>query len=239
MITTDSIKTLSTKYQTAELNVWREYMQHLFLSYFYQQPQAKEIYFKGGTALRIVYGSPRFSEDLDFGSTLHDVNEIETAMLHTLEEVKREGISSKILESKKTSGGYLALIEFELGQVTTTLRFEASFREKHLESDTDTVASDFIPPYLIHVLAQEQLVGGKIAALLDRKKPRDFYDLYYLLQKGFVSVQQKGLLGQVLPLVQSTKIDFTRELKEFLPVSHWAIIKDFKAVLERAIKRFM
>lgn len=239
MITNDTIKTLSTKYQTAELNVWREYMQHLFLSYFYQQPQAKEIYFKGGTALRIVYGSPRFSEDLDFGSTLHDVDEIETAMLHTLQEVQREGISSNIVESKKTSGGYLAIIEFNLGAVTIPLRFEASFREKHLESEAETVANDFVPPYLVNVLAQEQLVGGKIAALLDRKKPRDFYDLYYLLQKGFVSTEQKGLLKQVLPLVESTDINFTRELKQFLPQSHWAIIKDFKAVLERAIKRFV
>ena len=239
MIANDTLLTLSTKYQTTELNVHREYMQHLFLSYFYQQPQTNEIYFKGGTALRIVYGSPRYSEDLDFGSTLHDIDEIENAVLATLVEVQREGIASTIIESKKTSGGYLAIIDFMLDQTNVRLRIEASFREKKLESETETIFGDFVPPYIINVLAQEQLVDGKLAALLDRKKPRDFYDLYFLLQKGFISVKQKGLMKQVLPLVEQTDINFTQEIKQFLPQSQWHIIKDFKTVLERAVKRFV
>jgi hypothetical protein len=53
MIANDALAALHTKYQTTELNVQCEYMQHLFLSYFYQQPQASRIYFKGGTALRM------------------------------------------------------------------------------------------------------------------------------------------------------------------------------------------
>jgi len=239
MIANDTIKTLSTKYQTAELNTWREYMQHLFLSYFYQQPQAKHIFFKGGTALRIVYKSPRFSEDLDFGSTLHNVDEIETAVLHTLEAVQFEGITSRIVESKKTSGGYLAIIDFDLGEREIRLRFEASFREDKLESQAEQVVNDFIPAYVINVLTKDQLVGGKIAALLDRKKPRDFYDLYYLLQNGFISVEQKSLLRDVLPLAENTKINFTQELKTFLPASLWPIIKDFKKRLTDSIKRFV
>jgi hypothetical protein len=46
-------------------------------------------------------------------------------------------------------------------------------------------------------------------------------------------------MQQVLPLIEQTKINFTRELKQFLPQSQWAIVKDFKAVLERAVKRFI
>jgi predicted nucleotidyltransferase component of viral defense system len=214
-------------------------MQHLFLSYFYQQPQAKHIFFKGGTALRIVYKSPRFSEDLDFGSTLHDVNEIETAVLHTVEAVEREGITARIVTSEKTSGGYLANIDFDMGKLTVRLRLEASFREKQLESEAEQVVNDFIPPYLINALARDQLVGGKIAALLDRKKPRDFYDLYYLLQNGYISVEQKSLLREVLPLVEDTKINFTQELKTFLPASLWPIVKDFKTRLADVVRRFV
>jgi predicted nucleotidyltransferase component of viral defense system len=239
MIAKDTIKALGTKYQTAELNVQREYMQHLFLSYFYQQPQAKEVFFKGGTALRIVYKSPRFSEDLDFGSTLHNVGEIETAVLHTLDAIEREGINTRIVSSDKTSGGYLANIDFDLDEITVRLRFEASFREHALKSEAEQVVNDFIPPYIINVLAKDQLVSGKIAALMARQKPRDFYDLYYLLQNGFISVEQKSVLRDVLPLVENTKINFTQELKVFLPASLWPIIKDFKTVLERSIRRFI
>jgi predicted nucleotidyltransferase component of viral defense system len=114
MISADVITKLSRKYQTTELNVRREYVQHLFLAYFYQQPQAKAIFFKGGTALRIVYGSPRFSEDLDFSSTLHSREEIEEAVLHTLHAVEREGIKTDISESKDTSGGFWPLFNVRL-----------------------------------------------------------------------------------------------------------------------------
>jgi len=70
MISNEALQALATKLQTTELNVRREYFQHLFLSYFYQQPLTDRIYFKGGSALRMLYHSPRFSEDLDFSSSV-------------------------------------------------------------------------------------------------------------------------------------------------------------------------
>jgi hypothetical protein len=44
--------------------------------------------------------------------------------------------------------------------------------------------SDFVPAYTLVALALEQLVGQKIAALLSRKKARDFYDLYFISFRG-------------------------------------------------------
>lgn len=38
MISTDALRALAPQWQTTELNVRREYFQHLFLSYFYRQP---------------------------------------------------------------------------------------------------------------------------------------------------------------------------------------------------------
>jgi len=239
MISDDTLHILQSRYQTTDLNVRREYMQHLFLSYFYQQPQSGQILFKGGTAMRIIYKSPRFSEDLDFGSTLHDVDEIEKAVLDALIEIHREGIETEIIESKKTTGGYLALIDFMLGSVTVRLRIEASFREKKLIGEAETVQSDFIPAYTINALSQEQLVEGKLHALLDRQKPRDFYDLYFLLQKDMILPKQKDVLRETLSLVKKTNINFRQELEQFLPQSHGQVIKDFKSVLERTIKKFI
>lgn len=45
----------------------RDYIQHLFLYLLYSASRREDVglHFKGGTALRIVYHSPRFSEDLD------------------------------------------------------------------------------------------------------------------------------------------------------------------------------
>ena len=65
MISNDTIRQFALKYQTTELNVRREYFQHLFLSYFYKQEGSERVFFNGGTALRLIYHSARFSEDLE------------------------------------------------------------------------------------------------------------------------------------------------------------------------------
>ncbi len=107
MISGEAIKRLAVSWQTAELNVAREYAQHLFLSGFYRQSGTQRVMFKGGTALRIVYGSPRFSEDLDFSGFGVGVKDIEDWVTNASEGIERAGISISIEESKKTSGGYL------------------------------------------------------------------------------------------------------------------------------------
>jgi predicted nucleotidyltransferase component of viral defense system len=237
MISDHALNILKDKYQTTGINVRREYVQHLFLSYFYQQPVTSQIYFKGGTALRVIYKSPRFSEDLDFGSTLTDIHEIEEAVLETIIAIKREGISAEIIESKETTGGYLAVIDFYLASNQVRLKIEISFREKELSGNIETIFGDFIPAYTINALSQEQLVGGKLHALLDRHKPRDFYDLYFMLHKNMITPQQKQVLEQALEIVKKTNINFDQELKQFLPQSHWQVIKDFKTALERTIRQ--
>ena len=46
--------------------VVREYWEVVLLNRLFESPGGKDLVFKGGTALRLAYGSPRFSEDLDF-----------------------------------------------------------------------------------------------------------------------------------------------------------------------------
>src|SRR3989344_4908002 len=147
MITNSTIQTFAHKYQTTELNIRREYVQNLFLSYFYRQPHAENIFFKGGTALRIIYNSPRFSEDLDFSTSEHDIKKIEDCVIHTLHEVEREGIKTQIGESKETSGGYFAILNFQLDNRLIAVQIEISFRERHAVGELVTIVNDFIPPY--------------------------------------------------------------------------------------------
>lgn len=47
----------------------RDYIQYPVLSILYTNGQS--FVFKGGTALRVVYHSPRYSEDLDFNTTVN------------------------------------------------------------------------------------------------------------------------------------------------------------------------
>src|SRR4030066_2367241 len=49
--------------------VVREYWELVILKALYESPYGRHLIFKGGTALRLAYDSPRFSEDLDFSLT--------------------------------------------------------------------------------------------------------------------------------------------------------------------------
>jgi len=236
MISNQFIKDFSTKYQTSELNVRREYIQHLFLSYFYRHPKSSKIYFKGGTALRIIYRSPRFSEDLDFSLSEVTIDQIEDIVIDTIREIEREGIKIGIKESKKTTGGYLAIISFSLQGQKIDIKLEISQRKEKNIGEIITIINDYIPPYNMTAITKELLVAGKIHALLERQKARDFYDLYYFLRANLISVNEKNILPKVLALLSNNNIQFNKELKIFLPKSHWGIIKDFKKILAQEIR---
>ncbi|PIX73758.1 hypothetical protein COZ39_01980, partial [Candidatus Roizmanbacteria bacterium CG_4_10_14_3_um_filter_33_21] len=66
MITRDKLFELSRKYKINESTILREYIQLYFLSRFYSYKESKNIFFKGGTAIHLIYHSSRFSEDMDF-----------------------------------------------------------------------------------------------------------------------------------------------------------------------------
>ena len=104
----------------------------------------------------------------------------------------------------------------------------------------DSVASDFVPTYSVVHLPQDELVEEKIfGALHDRKKPRDFYDLYFIMRKGMLSLGQKRRLGEVKNeiIADAGKIDFRRELSTFLPADQQAIVRDFVRALKAEIDR--
>jgi len=240
MISQDAITKFADRYQTTELTIRREYLQHLFLSYFYKQGNTDNIYFKGGTALRFIYKSPRFSEDLDFSSSLKEVETIEQIMISTFAQIDHEGIQVEIEEVKKTTGGYLAILHLKTDSTIIPIQLEISLRGEELKGETTAIVSDLFPTYTVIQLQKRQIVDGKIAALLSRKKPRDFYDLYFMLRAGLLSIEQKNLLFQALEaLRQSSNLNFEQELKRFLPKSHWPIIRELPQALEGEIQRFL
>lgn len=239
MLAYTNLTAIAKRYQTSLLNIQREYFQHLFLSQFYLQKESKDIYFKGGTALRFVYRSPRFSEDLDFSTPLINLGKIETGIINCLDEIKRQNLDIEISESKRTIGGYLAKIILRLGGQPVQIKVEISSRDKSAHGETVAVSSDFINSYIIIALDQKLIVKEKVQALLTRGKPRDFYDLYFLIRAGLLSKDEKALFTQMLEKVRKTEISFKKELEKFLPESHWLLIKELKEALEREISRFI
>ncbi|NQU83099.1 MAG: nucleotidyl transferase AbiEii/AbiGii toxin family protein [Parcubacteria group bacterium] len=246
MISRQFIADLATKLQTTEPNIAREYCQHLFLSYFYKRTEAEKILFKGGTALRIIFDSPRFSEDLDFSASNSQavtVSEINQLIDDTLSDIETEGIEAKKEVNAgtkgETSGGYFAIVRLKMLEFDSELKIQISFRSPDkVISNNGLVVGEFIAPYSIVYLTERILISEKIEALLARKKPRDFFDLYFILKdpnlKDFIP-KRKNLKTDLIRTISEAG-DFERELKIFLPVSHHSLLKDFKDRLDREIE---
>ena len=239
MISPIVLKKLSGKLQTTEQNITREYIQHIFLSQFYQQKESQKILFKGGTALRIAFNSPRFSEDLDFSAPIFNTKIIENTIISTLSEIQHLNIKTNLIESKKTTGGYFSEIEFSLNDTNIPILLQFSKRKSGDNNETITISNDFIPPYVIFILNREQLFEEKIQALLTRAKPRDFYDRYFLIRSNYITQSQKNILSQVSQKLKTSTVNFDHELKQFLPKSHWSTIKDFNRNLNTELNRFI
>ena len=236
MIDLKTIKTISIKWQTTELNVLREYCQHLFLSKLGQIADAEHISFKGGTALRMIYNSPRFSEDLDFSSSLNP-RKIESILIKSFYEIEKMNIEIDVLEAKVTSGGYLATLLFVIGGHKIKVLLEISLRKSKMKGNIVLVNSELSVPYTIGILDEKELVKEKIQALVVRQKPRDYFDLYFILRSNLLSKEGKTIIKQNYQKIISAKIDFKKELKIFLPHSYQRIIKLFPSLLKREIQK--
>lgn len=237
MLSQSFLNALATKYQTNPENVYREYLQHLILSYLYQQKETNQLFFKGGTALRIIQQSPRFSEDLDFDTNLHDISTWESVIEDTLLSLTQE-IQLDISESKSTTGGYLGVFTYSGYEKPIQIKFEISFRLKDTPGIIRSVQNDYLPPYSLYSVTDSRLVQGKLSALFSRAKPRDFYDLYILLRMNLLTPTDKKQLVKAKELLANTNLNFNTQLKHLLPKSHWMIIKDFKHTLSQELERF-
>lgn len=240
MLNTANLEKFTKQAQTTLENVVREYCQHLFLSYLYKQDGSQRLLFKGGTALRIIFQSPRFSEDLDFTGVNITQAEVEDIFTNTLAQLENTGIHIELKEGKPTTGGYLGIAVFEAYGKTINIQIEVSLRKgKDMEGTRAFIENDYIPAYSLVHLPKEEIIKGKMQALFNRRKPRDFYDYFFLLSGGYPLIKDKKNLEKVRALVRKSKINFRAELKKFLPASQAMHLRDFEKQLEQNIAGYL
>lgn len=237
MILTSDLEKISQKKETTLLNISRDYLQTLFLTAFYQQKEAAAFFFKGGTALHLVFNSPRYSEDLDFSAKTFNCYVFENLLTNTLSSFEQSGYQPEIIDSKPTTGGCLAIFETKIGGITIPLKIEVSLRKpKESKGEINILQSDFLPPFNILTYSVQELVKEKIEALLTRKKSRDVFDAYFILRKGWKIDLSKNNRQALIKLLDSLKPkDLSKELRLFLPKTFWPIIADLPTVLKNEL----
>lgn len=220
MIDERQIDDLSKLYHIDGFTIRREYLQLVFLSYLYQKKEAKHIYFKGGTAMKLLFGSPRFSEDLDF-STIHDkkairkiVGEIEKSIQQEIpgfrippwysgKQTERFRIKYQFSESK-----YPSIVRLDFHQVKRV--------GKVVVSPLITKFPLLIFPLISH-LSEEQILEEKIKALATRGKGRDFFDVWFLREKGIVPIGKIDKKRVWQKIKRYSPDSLRRDLSQFLP----------------------
>lgn len=186
MITSEQIFEIAKKKNINETVIFREYLQLLFLNKLYSFKTSENIFFKGGTAIHLIYHAPRFSEDLDFTVQLKE-REFLTFISNIFKEMaKEEALEFK--ERKTITGKRFLLTALpKILPYKTFINLDFSFREKIFEPQKSTLKIEDYPliftSYIYH-LSKEEMFAEKIRAIITRKKGRDLYDLWYLLTLG-------------------------------------------------------
>lgn len=135
-----------------------------------------KIAFKGGTALKLFYGLPRYSEDIDYdilsGANIQEVHEAVSASLWK----KRWEITDDAVKH------YTILLElrFTGPERNFRIKIEISTREKPLKT---TVASLRGVPVL--TLEQSFLMTEKLATFIKRGAGRDVFDAWFILNNAY------------------------------------------------------
>lgn len=252
MLDKETARELSQKLKIDLFTVYREYLQLLFLKYFYLKKGSEEVYFKGGTALRFLYGSFRFSEDLDFTSLLPKTK-IQILISKSLRELANEVREVTFKKTKSITNSFSGRLFQELPEFkfSLTVRLDLSLREKPVFPDASYIETIFpaVPYPQVSHLKIEELLAEKIRALLTRTRGRDIFDLWFILSKqipvDWKLVNKKMALYKKsadLERVAQTIKKFPQEeikndLTKFLPLTHRNLVKEIKDLtLEKLIK---
>lgn len=192
----------------------REYLQYKIAEIIFESKYANHLSFIGGTALRIVHGNNRFSEDLDFDNFNVSPEEFEQITEIIKNGLELEGYKIEIRSVTKTA--YHCYIRFPAILFNNNLSPHSE--EKILiRVDTESQLFEFTPKrHLLNmfdvfteikVTPADILLSQKFLTILERKqsKGRDFYDVVFLLGKN--------IKPNYTFLMQKTEIDDGKSLK--------------------------
>lgn len=234
MVTKNQIQDLSSLFQIDEFTIFREYIQILFLSYLYQEKESGKIFFKGGTALRLLFGSPRFSEDLDFSTVYPDKTIAE--LLEKLErKIAKELPGIKIIRIYSGKEEIRFRIKYTSDEFKYPLNVRLDFHKvsevKYVRISTLTTQFPVIVFSQVFHLTAGAILAEKLAALESRHQGRDIFDIWLLLSKK-VKLPSGYSKDKIIKRIQAfSQADLDKDLGKFLPKGQKTIIPALKKEL--------
>lgn len=224
----------------------RDYIQHLFLSVLCSRSQG--LLFKGGTALRVLHHSPRYSEDLDFNTT-RDLADTKALFRQAIADLAHFGVTAVARNEWESDAGYSFDLSYEgplydgRDRSKGKVRVDTNLRPEKVAVERRLVSSEYddVVPFLLTALTVVHIFAEKVQALLTRGKARDLYDLWFLTEQGLSG--DVALINAKLTLyetafeckrfqqqVEALKDSWHRDLRPLL-----AQVPEFTMVQERVL----
>lgn len=179
--------------QRFERVILREYLQYKILQAVFDSHHASKLAFLGGTALRIIYGNNRFSEDIDLDNFGLSWAEFEEVIQKVQRFMELEGFEVEIRNvAKDAYRCYLKIPELLYEQGLSPLQGEKML----IQVDTTAQGYEYKPETIlinkfdvfteIRVTPLDILLAQKIYTAVNRKRPkgRDFYDITFLFSRA-------------------------------------------------------
>lgn len=211
----------------------RDYLQHLLLWLLYSRSQ--DLIYKGGTALRMVYGGNRYSEDLDFNGQ-GDVAVLQSSWQEIVARLGDFGIAAEMRREWESDVGYSFDISFQgplydgRDRSKGKVRVDVNRRPEAVKVRRELVRSEYddVRPFVVTVLAPEHLMAEKIRAMLVRGKPRDLYDIWLMMEQGITVddalIERKLAMYELrwdrdalVMALNRVRTDWERDLRHLLP----------------------
>lgn len=168
----------------------KDYFLKLFLYFYYRQSQ--EAVFKGGTCIKYLLGMERFSEDLDFN--IKNPKKFKEEVQKIILDFQKIGINCSFLKEELFPDSYTCEIGVEgslfqgTAQTRNRFKIDAGYRIGTLKKPQWNLIKSEYPEsgdnFLVLTMALPEIMAEKIIALYHRKKGRDLYDLWFLIQAG-------------------------------------------------------
>ena len=228
MITVEELHEVKEKKKTSLYYAEKEYLQYIFLNAISQYP--KNFVFNGGTCLRICYELERASEDLDFSTNL-SIKEVKEIVKKCLKDFEFLNIPCKLYVEKEFKDNLRIEARFEAplfsGKSASTNTLKIDFNKQKVKHKIAKVIPKLfsdVPLFILMVLDEKEILAEKIRTLINRKQPRDLYDVWVLVNKeteidrGLIREKLKEEKSNIKKIAFPSKEEYERDLKNLVRV---------------------
>ncbi|GAI11574.1 unnamed protein product, partial [marine sediment metagenome] len=154
-------------------NLLREYLQYVILDIIYSSEYGSRLVFMGGTAIHIIHGNRRFSEDLDFDNKGLSKEDFEDLSQNVLRKLELYGYSVEI--QNRYRGAFRCFVKFPgifyqhgiSGHLREKLIIQIDSEPQNVDYKAERVILNKFDIFMkINAVPPEVLLAQKILAIL-------------------------------------------------------------------------